>query len=73
MAHLRHQPQVVPVLTGVLTQLQKPATGQRRLIALAMGTTIVAAVPLQATLGEASALGSVGKVAGVVLRFKLGQ
>ena len=73
MAHLRHQPQVIPVLAGVLTQLQKPATGQRRLIALAVGTAIVAAVPLQATLGEIFAMGAVGKVTGVVLRFKLGQ
>ena len=51
-------------------QLEEPAAAQCRVIAAGTGYSIVATVPLQATLREVFAVGAIGKMTGVGLRLK---
>src|SRR5690554_5277392 len=67
------QPEVVPAVAGVALQFEEVAAAQGRLVAVAGGLAVVAAVAFQAALGQVLAAAAVGEAAGVVVVFQVGQ
>src|SRR5690606_5691568 len=67
------QPEVVPAGTGVAVQFEEVAAAQGRLVAVAGGLAVVAAVAFEAALGQVLTATAVGEAAGVVVVFQVGQ
>src|SRR5690554_6736512 len=67
------QPEVVPAVPGVALEFEEVAAAQSRLVAVAGSLAVVAAVPLEAALGQVLAAAAVGEAAGVVVVFQVGQ
>src|SRR5690554_874177 len=67
------QPEVVPAVSRVALQFEEVAAAQSRLVAVAGGLAVVAAVAFEAALGQVLAVAAVGEAAGVVVVFQVGQ
>src|SRR5690606_4851235 len=67
------QPEVVPAVPGVALEFEEVAAAQGRLVAVAGGLAVVAAVAFEAALGQVLAAAAVGEAAGVVVVFQVGQ
>src|SRR5690554_5254346 len=67
------QPEVVPAVSRVALQFEEVAAAQSRLVAEAGSLAVVAAVTLEAALGQVLAAAAVGEAAGVVVVFQVGQ
>src|SRR5690554_6031456 len=67
------QPEVVPAVPGVALEFEEVAAAQGRLVAVAGSLAVVAAVTLEAALGQVLAAAAVGEAAGVVVVFQVGQ
>src|SRR5690554_3596384 len=67
------QPEVVPAVSRVALEFEEVAAAQGRLVAVAGSLAVVAAVTLEAALGQVLAAGAVGEAAGVVVVFQVGQ
>src|SRR5690554_835886 len=67
------QPEVVPAVSRVALQFEEVAAAQSRLVAVAGGLAVVAAVAFEAALGQVLAAAAVGEAAGVVVVFQVGQ
>src|SRR5690554_1214424 len=67
------QPEVVPAVAGVALEFEEVAAAQSRLVAVAGGLAVVAAVAFEAALGQVLAAAAVGEAAGVVVVFQVGQ
>src|SRR5690554_5250046 len=67
------QPEVVPAVSRVALEFEEVAAAQSRLVAEAGSLAVVAAVTLEAALGQVLAAAAVGQAAGVVVVFQVGQ
>src|SRR5690554_2980068 len=67
------QPEVVPAVSRVALEFEEVAAAQSRLVAVAGGLAVVAAVAFEAALGQVLAAAAVGEAAGVVVVFQVGQ
>src|SRR5690554_4125292 len=67
------QPEVVPAVSRVALEFEEVAAAQSRLVAVAGSLAVVAAVTLEAALGQMLAAAAVGEAAGVVVVFQVGQ
>src|SRR5690554_3943327 len=67
------QPEVVPAVSRVALEFEEVAVAQSRLVAVAGGLAVVAAVAFEAALGQVLAAAAVGEAAGVVVVFQVGQ
>src|SRR5690554_6494172 len=67
------QPEVIPAVSRVALHFEEVAAAQGRLVAVAGGLAVVAAVAFEAALGQVLAAAAVGEAAGVVVVFQIGQ
>ncbi|VVQ26285.1 hypothetical protein PS925_06172 [Pseudomonas fluorescens] len=65
------QPQVIPRRVGVLGQGEKMSADQNRLIAVALGQTIVAAMTFQRAIGQMLAALAIDETARVIVVFEV--
>ncbi|MNZ66989.1 hypothetical protein D3C78_852240 [compost metagenome] len=61
------QPEIVPLVARMLADGEEVPAAQYRLVAVALGQLVVAAVALQGAAGQMLAAGAVGEAAGVVV------